>query len=204
MPRSVIYIDGLNLYYGALKDTQWKWLNLDDYFHRVRNGDSIQAIKYFTALAPSKDQEDYLSAIGTTNVEIILGAFKNKRIACRVRNCSHTGSRKFAYREEKRTDVNIGIHMVNDGYKNLYDLAVLVTGDSGIVPALEMVKQEFPTKQLICYVPDFFGYRGIGADLQKTTSSRCRILPNILLKQAQFPTQIMDSQGKAIVKPSTW
>ena len=205
MARSVIYIDGLNLYYGALKNTLWKWLNLYEYFHRLRNGDSIQAIKYFTAkVKSSKDQQAYLTAVSTTSVQVILGAFKNKKIACRVRNCTHAGSRAFPYPEEKRTDVNIGIHLINDGYKNSYDSAVIVTGDSDIIPALEMVKREFPTKRLICYVPDYFGKRGIGADLQKTVSSRCSILPNILLKRSQFPSQVTDSQGRTITKPATW
>jgi len=27
--RTSIYIDGFNLYYGAVKDTPYKWLNLD-------------------------------------------------------------------------------------------------------------------------------------------------------------------------------
>ena len=47
--RSIIYIDGFNLYYGAIKDTKWKWLNLERYFTLVRQDDDIQIIKYFTA-----------------------------------------------------------------------------------------------------------------------------------------------------------
>ena len=48
--RSIIYIDGFNLYYGALKDTKWKWLNLERFFTLLRQDDDIQVIKYFTAL----------------------------------------------------------------------------------------------------------------------------------------------------------
>ncbi len=203
--RSVIYIDGLNLYYGALKDTPWKWLDLERYFHLLRSNDSIQAIKYFTGKAiKSGDQETYLAALASTIVQIFLSPFKNKRITCRVRGCTFSGSRKFGYPEEKKTDVNLGVHLVNDAHKNRYDLAVMVSGDSDIIPALEMVKQEYPEKKLICYVPDSSGRRGIGNDLRATLSSRCRILPNNLLAKAQFQPRVSDGHGGWTVKPADW
>lgn len=205
MNRSVVYIDGLNLYYGALKNTTWKWLNLEKYFSLLRNTDSILAIKYFTGKAKSSaDQGTYLAALAQTQVQVFLGSFKNRLLTCRVQGCTYRGSRRFSYPEEKKTDVNIGIHLVNDAHRDRYDLAVMITGDSDIIPALEMVKQEYPSKKLICYVPDYFGYRGIGNDLQATLSSRCRILPNNLFKHAQFPLEISDNRGGWIRKPVGW
>jgi len=47
--RSIIYIDGFNLYYGAAKNTPWKWLDMEKYFSLLRQDDDIQIIKYFTA-----------------------------------------------------------------------------------------------------------------------------------------------------------
>ena len=62
--RSIIYIDGFNLYYGLVKDTPWKWLNIEEYFKRIRQDDDIQKIKYFTAESDgSLDQQTYLSAL---------------------------------------------------------------------------------------------------------------------------------------------
>ncbi len=64
--RSMIYIDGFNLYYGALKNTKWKWLNLERYFALLRQDDEIQTIKYFTALISGShkpNQENYLLAL---------------------------------------------------------------------------------------------------------------------------------------------
>ncbi len=34
--RSVVYVDGFNLYYGAVKDSPYKWLNLQRYFQMLR------------------------------------------------------------------------------------------------------------------------------------------------------------------------
>jgi hypothetical protein len=48
-PRTIIYIDGFNLYYGAVKGTPHKWLNLQRYFEMIRQNDDVVAIKYFTA-----------------------------------------------------------------------------------------------------------------------------------------------------------
>lgn len=33
--RTRVYVDGFNLYYGCLKGTPWKWLNLVALFERV-------------------------------------------------------------------------------------------------------------------------------------------------------------------------
>ena len=33
--RTRVYVDGFNLYYGALKDTPFKWLNLAELTRRV-------------------------------------------------------------------------------------------------------------------------------------------------------------------------
>ncbi len=37
MPKSsIVYIDGFNFYYGAVKDTKCKWLNLERFFGLLR------------------------------------------------------------------------------------------------------------------------------------------------------------------------
>ena len=79
-PRTAVYIDGFNLYYGALKGTPYKWLDLDRYFRLLRPNDDLQCIRYFTAMVngPTKpNQETYLRALATTPmVTAILGKFK--------------------------------------------------------------------------------------------------------------------------------
>ena len=48
--RTVIYVDGFNLYYRALKGTRWKWLDLPALFEQVlKPHHDILAVKYFTA-----------------------------------------------------------------------------------------------------------------------------------------------------------
>ena len=48
--RTYVYVDGFNLYYGALKGTAWKWLDLPALFAAVlQPHHDILAVKYFTA-----------------------------------------------------------------------------------------------------------------------------------------------------------
>src|SRR5687767_12045336 len=125
MARSIVYIDGFNLYYGAIRGGPDKWLDLQDYFRRLRQADQIQRIYYFTALvrgAGRVRQETYLRALSTLPlVTIVLGNYKYKQVPCNVRVCTHVGDRFFSVPEEKRTDVNIAIQMLDDAYQNTCD-----------------------------------------------------------------------------------
>lgn len=48
-PRTIAYIDGFNFYYGAVKGTQYKWLNFEALCQRLLPRDHIVKIRYFTA-----------------------------------------------------------------------------------------------------------------------------------------------------------
>ena len=49
MAQVIIYIDGFNLYYGAVRKTPCKWLDLSKLCARMLPQDQILEIKYFTA-----------------------------------------------------------------------------------------------------------------------------------------------------------
>ena len=49
--RTIVYVDGFNLYYGELNGTPYKWLDLGALFHKVLGPQNhLVRIKYFTAL----------------------------------------------------------------------------------------------------------------------------------------------------------
>ena len=48
--KTWVYVDGFNLYYGALKDTPNKWLDLSRMSALLLPGYQITKIKYFAAL----------------------------------------------------------------------------------------------------------------------------------------------------------
>jgi uncharacterized LabA/DUF88 family protein len=205
--RSIIYIDGFNLYYGAIRGTHDKWLNIQRMFERLRPHDDIQVIRYFTALVDGDKaarQRVYLQAIETCpKVQIVLGKFKNKQIKCGVAECPHAGPRTFTKPEEKRTDVGIAIGLLDDAYQDRADRFVVVSGDSDLVPALAMLKRRFPVKELVVYVPSRNPIRGAAVEL-RSAADKDRTLPLGLIKLSQFPATLPDGHGGTIHKPVGW
>ena len=68
-----VYIDGFNLYYGALKRTHFRWLDLEALCQNLLPNDSIHRIRYFTAKVTARPddvqapqrQQTYLRALET-------------------------------------------------------------------------------------------------------------------------------------------
>jgi hypothetical protein len=182
-------------------------LNIEKYFSLLRPADDVQQVHYFTAPivgSTRPNQDTYLRALATlSTVDVVLGKFKKKRLKCGLTACAYTGDKFFDAVEEKRTDVNIGIYMLDDAYQNRFDTLILVSGDSDLVPALNMVKIRFPTKKIVVYVPTRNPIRGAAVEL-RSAADKDRDLPLNLLPLAQFPTQVPDGTGGFIQKPADW
>jgi hypothetical protein len=206
-PRTIVYIDGFNFYYGAVRGTPYKWLDMEKCFFRLRPNDDIHRIWYFTALVEGSKgarQNTYLRALATTPlIQVMLGKFKIKQVKCGVIGCTYPGSRVFDIPEEKRTDVNIALQMLDDASHDRADQFIIVSGDSDLVPALEMVKSQWPMKRLVVYVPSRHPLRGAAVEL-RSAADRHRTFPQALLKVSQFPAELSDGRGGLIYKPVEW
>ncbi len=204
--RSIVYVDGFNLYYGALRKGPYKWLDLHRFFRMLRNEDDLRTIKYFTARVSrqsSSNQDSYLRALSTLPlVEIVLGRFKEKNVRCRVSLCEFAGDRMFKRAEEKRTDVSIALQVLDDAYRDRCDLQIIVSGDSDLVPAITMVREQFPGMGIVVYVPARSDVRGAATEI-RLAAGKHRKLPLGLLKRAQLPVTIADGSG-SIDKPPSW
>lgn len=155
--RTAVYIDGFNLYYGAVSQTSYRWLDIQKLAQRLRPHDVIVKVWYFTALiaGPTRgNQERYLKALsGCPLVTPVFGNFKRKSVECHNPNCPSADRQFFKTYEEKRTDVNIAIQMIDDAHRGLCDRMVLISGDSDMVPAIEMVSLNFPKISVDVYIP---------------------------------------------------
>jgi hypothetical protein len=100
-PVTNVFIDGLNLYYGALsREPELRWLNLEELVARLLPAEQVGTIHYFTArvrqgrpgdTAPQR-QDAYLRALGTLRrVEVHEGYFSlnHKRRVLADRRFSH-------------------------------------------------------------------------------------------------------------------
>jgi len=148
-----VYVDGFNLYYGALRKSPWKWLDLRLLFETIlQPHHDILAIKYFTAKVsrtpndPSKPQRQaaYIRALVQFRPEVSVqyGHFLTHTVSAPLANPQ--GSQRFAdvvKTEEKGSDVNLALHLLNDAWLDRYDCAVVVTNDSDIAEAMHLVRQ---------------------------------------------------------------
>ena len=179
------------------------------YFEMIRHGDDLQKVYYFTAPVKGSsraDQKDYILALTTQAlIRVVEGRFKTKKIRCRVTGCQHPGHRFFQAPEEKETDVNIALQMLDDAYQDLCDRFILVSGDSDLVPAVGLIKERFPKKQVFVYVPSRNPKRGQAVQL-RSVADHARILPldRHKLQAAQFPNQVTISHDVTVTKPADW
>ena len=141
--KTTVYVDGFNLYYGAVKGTPHKWLDLDKLCRFLLPKNQIAIIKYFTAIVSARPNDPdkptrqltYIRALRTLpNVEIVLGTFLTHNVSMLVAGPPTSPAQYVTVvrTEEKGSDVNIAAHMINDGHKQEYDVAVLISNDSDL------------------------------------------------------------------------
>jgi uncharacterized LabA/DUF88 family protein len=208
--RTNVYVDGFNLYYGALRRTPYKWLNLSRLCQLLLPNHQIQTIKYFTARVSARPynpgqavrQQAYLRALRTLpNVEIILGHFLTSEILMPAAGQPPNKPQyvKVIKTEEKGSDVNLATHLLWDGFKGKYDVAVLITNDSDLLEPVRIVQRELgltvgiinphkhPSQVLVrqaSFVKSIHNRKGV-------------------LAASQFPATMQDANG-AFLKPREW
>lgn len=206
--RTIVYIDGFNFYYGAVRGTPWKWLDPVSLFQKLLGPQNqLVKIRYFTArVQPSPSdpqvnvrQETYLRALQACCplVQLHFGHFLRHtvRMAC-VNPPPNTV--EVWKTEEKGSDVNLAIHLLNDAWLNAYDCAVVVSNDSDLAESMSLVKAQ--TRKVLGLVTP-------GAPARKTSkelSNHADFVKPIrqwMLRQSQLPNPIPNS---TIHKPTNW
>src|SRR5262245_12321482 len=159
MTRTIVYIDGFNLYYRALKPLGHRWMDIAALSGAVLPDSSkIIAIKYYTARvsgrvdhgAPAR-QQAYLRALESLPlVSIHYGNFLTKQ---KWSGLVHPpqfrphfmlppgASPHVAYvwkTEEKGSDVNLGAHLVRDAFTHAFDEAAVLTNDTDLVEPIRI------------------------------------------------------------------
>ena len=207
--RTYIYVDGFNLYYGAVKGTPYKWLNIHDLCRRLlSNQNQILKIKYFTARisARSNDpdgptrQNTYLRALGTLpDIEFFFGTFRAHNVRLPVAECLpyHVRLEQVVRTDEKGSDVNLATHLVNDAHKGEFDVGVLVTNDSDLLEAIRIVRHELNLTAGVINP-----HKKQSKELAQVASFTIPIRKQALAS-SQFPDTLTDSVG-TFHKPASW
>ncbi len=160
--RVTFYVDGFNFYFGLRRtrkaDNAWSntyWIDLVKLFDSFLGPDQqLEKVVYFTAspLSPEKNsrQSAFLNANKLLNkgtFEIIRGKYLEKTIVCPF--CKGSINKP----EEKKTDVNISVRMIEDCVLNRTDKIVLVSADSDLIPPLEFIQKHYPKVGIKVYFP---------------------------------------------------
>jgi hypothetical protein len=105
-------------------------------------------------------QRTYLAALKAhgSSVEVILGRYQTKRMTCR-----HCGKVWTSY-EEKETDVNIAVGLVADAAASASDIALIVSADSDLCPAIRTARSLNPKRPLLIVWADVGAAPGHGED----------------------------------------
>jgi len=153
--RVFVYVDGFNFYYGLKKNPQWRkyyWLDIVSLFEKfMRNDQELICVKYFSAKTNNIDKSLRQNAFFQANKEnpkfqLILGKYLKKTITCY--NCGYLIN---TY-EEKESDVRIATQIVYDSLKHNCDIAIIVSADSDMIPAIELA-QESGIKVFVYFPP---------------------------------------------------
>ena len=183
MKKTNVYVDGFNLYYGLLKGSADKWLDLQKLFPQVlAPTNQIVEIKYFTALVDSdpsdpnrtQRQETYLRALRATGVVVYKGMFLTSNVRMKlVTPCTNppcVNGPRFALvrkREEKGSDVNLAVQLLVDAFEKACEVAVVVSNDTDLAMPIEIARLKYgltvgilnPQKKPSGYLPrivDFY------------------------------------------------
>ena len=217
--RFNVYVDGFNLYYGALRDQPYRWLDIRQFARGLlRPSDSVHRIRYFTARvrptprdpgAPER-QAAYLRALDTLpEVTVHYGQFLTSE---RVMQRADDGSPVRVVRsEEKGSDVNLATHMLLDAFDNEFEGALLISNDSDLAEPVRVVQSRFRRQVGVAFPilnrnpngarrPPSNTLLGVAAFRRFITSTRRR---RRLLAECQFPETLSDARG-SFSRPPEW
>lgn len=206
--RTLVYVDGFNLYYGALKGSAWKWLDLVALAEKVlAPRHDIVGLKYFTARVSSthadsskaQRQDTYLRALQAHRPEVTVyfGHFLTHQITAPLAQPTAGGRLvRVMKTEEKGSDVNLAVHLLNDGWLDEYDAAVVISNDSDLAEGMRLVKAHCG-KHIGVVTP---GKRRTSQVLAKAADFARQIRPGAL-RAAQLPDPI---PGTNLRKPASW
>lgn len=208
--RCTVYIDGFNFYYGIFQNRpEWKWLNIQSFFEMIRSREDVVSIQYFTAIVDPKKgyserrerQSLFLTALGTLpKVHIVPGVFQPRTARCEAKCCE-----PFIVPQEKKTDVNIAIGMMDDCIKDRTDSVVLVSGDSDQEPAIQWIRNNYPKIGVSVYIPVLPNEKDSRRnDFYKSIGAQCVPLPLDGLMAHQFPRTVRLGQAQVVQRPLEW
>lgn len=220
MVRVDFLVDGFNVYHSlraastdltcagaSPEDASTRWLDLESlmrsYLPLLGREATMGRVHYFSAFANHlvgenphvvRRHQNYIRALKSTGVIVTMGGFKKRTTG----KCDACGG-SVGGNEEKKTDVAIAMRLIEVFARDEADLAVLVTGDTDQVPAVEVTKELFPERTVYCVFP----YKRKNKELAQVSDGSFNISRMNYLNH-QFDSPLKLRSGREIERPSAW
>lgn len=224
--KTICYVDGYNLYYGCLKHTPYKWLDLHRLLrfllHEQNPHSELVLVKYFTADikaqlsrhgdAAHQAQQDYLRALSLRmgeRLQIIKGFYRlSKGSMLSYEIPANKAKRVDVWRlEEKETDVNLALHAYRDALRLQVEQQVFVSNDTDLAPVLRAIRDENLPLKIGVIFPILHqadqATRPGNATLSNLADWTRRHVHANDLGNAQLPV-LVPTKRKPIQKPAHW
>ncbi|MBA2776129.1 MAG: NYN domain-containing protein [Chloroflexia bacterium] len=216
--RIGVYIDGFNLYYGLFKHgppvcRQYKWLNPfllgQEMATRLKLSGDVTRVRYFTSRAkhnpedpgqPTRQQMLVRAMETLPEVSVHWGQHIDTVKRGFLVGDPDKAIRNFSTREEKGSDVSLGVFMTRDIALKEIDVVLLVSNDSDLVNAVSVAEADFNTRVYIVS-PQPSG--NPSRKLREAASGLIIVDPDCLAK-CQFANPVVDGLGRKIHKPDRW
>lgn len=204
-----VYIDGFNLYFGALKSRpHLKWLNLRAFAELLYPDCEIGNVYYFTAEVLRQDESDlspkrqiaYLKVLADSGVEIVKGHFSLRNKHLRLVGTADTAKTVNVWQhEEKGSDVNLAAYLLRDVYVSGVTRALVISGDSDLANALHFAREAGTHISLA--IPN---RHENGSAKLKASADYVQFVKASQLEASQFSKAVRIASGREIVRPSEW
>jgi uncharacterized LabA/DUF88 family protein len=216
--KTIVFIDGYNLYYGAVRRTPYKWLDIYKLFSEqlLHQDAELLEVRYYTAPvlgslcddpASPQRQRQYLQALRKLypeKITIIEGKLirgdATLRLSQPIPELPEVSKVKVITLTEKKTDVNIAADMIAGAFNGHFEQAVLCSNDSDMEGALKTIRKNCPDIRLGLVAPTAAHGRFISNDL-KAQAHWTKTISAEDMALAQLPQKI---RGTAITKPEKW
>jgi uncharacterized LabA/DUF88 family protein len=199
--RVTVYIDGFNMYFGILEAGfhNCKWLDINKLANNLLQANQeLVEIKYFTSRVSNnpdkqKRQTIYLEALESVGVKIFYGHYQSDKTECR--QCGNI----WPTFHEKMTDVNIATQIIIDAYQDKYDMAMLISGDSDLVPPIKAIHENFKHKRVFVAFPPKRHNASVAL-----VAKGSMMIGRKKLVDSLFEDEVPKKDGFILKKPTEW
>jgi len=219
--RTIVYVDGFNLYYRMLeKRPDLKWLNIKQVAEKVlRPENRIVGIRYYTARvsgrldphAPAR-QQVYFDALSTIpEISLHMGSFlSSKKFAGLVHPPSFRPPLaqqllqpwpavvRVHKTEEKGSDVNLASHLLLGAFRDDYDVAAVLSNDTDLVEPIRIATRELGK------IVGLMSPVANPAPQLRAVAGFLRHIKTSDLAGSQFPDPVILANGASLARPASW